>query len=68
MGNKEYYGTDMTVDTSKPITVVTQFITADGTDTGTLKSIHRFYVQDGKVIPNSAGMLWLSNPFFGNID
>jgi len=32
---------------------VTQFITDDGTDTGTLKSIHRFYVQDGKVISNS---------------
>lgn len=57
MGNKEYYGTDMVVDTSKPITVVTQFITDDGTDTGTLKSIHRFYVQDGKVIPNSAATI-----------
>lgn len=32
---------------------MTQFITDDGTDAGTLKSIHRFYVQDGKVIPNS---------------
>lgn len=32
---------------------MTQFITDDGTDTGTLKSIHRFYVQDGEVIPNS---------------
>lgn len=53
MGNKEFYGTAMTVDTSKPMTVVTQFITDDGTDTGTLKRIHRLYVQDGKVISNS---------------
>jgi len=43
----------MTVDTSKPITVVTQFITEDDTDTGALKEIRRFYVQDGTVIPNS---------------
>jgi len=57
MGNKEFYGTGMTVDTTKPVTVVTQFITDDGTDTGTLKSIHRFYVQDGKVIPNSNSKL-----------
>ncbi|KAK0632159.1 glycoside hydrolase family 7 protein [Immersiella caudata] len=53
MGNKEFYGTGMTVDTTKPVTVVTQFVTDDGTDTGNLKSIKRFYVQDGKVIPNS---------------
>jgi hypothetical protein len=56
MGNQDFYGTGMTVDTSKPVTVVTQFITDDGTDTGSLKSIHRFYVQNGKVIPNSESM------------
>lgn len=32
---------------------MTQFVTDDGTDTGALKSINRFYVQDGTVIPNS---------------
>ncbi|KAK7714353.1 Exoglucanase 1 [Diaporthe eres] len=48
-----FYGTGLTVDTSKPITVVTQFITDDGTDAGTLSDIKRFYVQDGKTIPNS---------------
>lgn len=32
---------------------MTQFVTADGTDTGALQSIRRFYVQDGTVIPNS---------------
>lgn len=32
------------------MTVVTQFITADGTATGTLSAIRRLYVQNGKVI------------------
>lgn len=55
MGNQEFYGTSKTVDTTKPFTIVTQFITDDGTDTGNLKQINRIYVQDGNVIPNSAG-------------
>ncbi|KAK0731708.1 glycoside hydrolase [Lasiosphaeris hirsuta] len=53
MGNQDFYGNGKTVDTTKPITIVTQFITNDGTDTGTLSAINRFYVQSGKVIPNS---------------
>lgn len=53
MGDETFYGTGLTVDTSKPITVVTQFITEDGTDAGALSDIKRFYVQDGKTIPNS---------------
>jgi cellulose 1,4-beta-cellobiosidase len=53
MGNQDFYGPAKTVDTSKPFTVVTQFVTDDGTDSGALQSIHRFYVQDGNVIPNS---------------
>ncbi|CAE6429109.1 unnamed protein product [Rhizoctonia solani] len=53
MGVKNYYGKGMTVDTSKKMTVVTQFITADGTATGALKEIRRLYVQNGKVIQNS---------------
>jgi len=57
MGVDSFYGTGMTVDTSKPVTVVTQFITADGTDAGALSQIKRFYVQGGKVIPNSNGKL-----------
>jgi cellulose 1,4-beta-cellobiosidase len=57
MGDQSYYGTGMTVDTSKPFTIVTQFVTDDGTDTGNLKQINRFYVQGSKVIPNSVGKL-----------
>jgi cellulose 1,4-beta-cellobiosidase len=34
------------------MTVVTQFITNDGSDHGTLSEIKRFYMQDGRVIPN----------------
>jgi len=55
MGDQDFYGMGpgYAVDTSKPITIVTQFITADGTDTGDLVEVKRFYVQDGEVIPNS---------------
>jgi cellulose 1,4-beta-cellobiosidase len=53
---KDFYGSGKTVDTESPIQVVTQFITADGTDTGDLKEIKRIFVQNGKVIehPQSA--------------
>jgi len=50
MGVKDFYGPSMTVDTTKKFTVVTQFIKGES---GGLESIKRYYVQDGKVIPNS---------------
>ena len=53
MGDLTFYGPDMTIDTTQPITVVTQFITSDGSDTGTLSEIRRFYVQNGAMVPNS---------------
>lgn len=49
MGNTTFYGPGKTVDTTKVFTVVTQFITSDGTDSGDLTEIRRLYVQDGKV-------------------
>lgn len=52
-GNKTFYGPGMTVDTTSPFTVVTQFITKDGTSTGTLSAINRIYVQNGVVINNA---------------
>ncbi|KAF4303687.1 putative glycosyl hydrolase family 7 protein [Botryosphaeria dothidea] len=52
-GNTSFYGPGKTVDTNSKITVVTQFITDSGTASGTLKEIKRFYVQNGKTIPNS---------------
>jgi len=52
MGNTSFYGRGpgFTVDTEKPMTVVTQFLTTDGTDDGDLSEIRRFYVQDGRII------------------
>jgi len=54
MGVKNFLGQGKTVDTTKPFTVVTQFITANGQATGPLSEIRRLYVQNGKVIMNSA--------------
>ncbi|KAJ6476502.1 exoglucanase-like protein 1 precursor [Mycena vitilis] len=47
MGNTGFFGPGLTVDTNQKITVVTQFIGSP------ITSIQRFYVQNGKVIPNS---------------
>lgn len=54
-GDEKFYGPgpEFTVDTTKPFTVVTQWITADGTDDGELVDIRRIYVQDGRLITNS---------------
>jgi len=51
LGSKNFFGKGSAyiIDSTKKVTVVTQFITDDGTDTGTLKEIRRLYVQDGKV-------------------
>ena len=46
-GNKTFYGPGMIVDTKSKFTIVTQFIGSP------LTEIKRFYVQGGKVIPNS---------------
>merc|ERR1712113_399761 len=55
MGDTNYFGrqADFKVDSTLPLTVVTQFITHDGTDTGDLVDIRRFYTQGCKVIANS---------------
>jgi len=53
LGNTTFYGqgSSFLLDTSKPMTVVTQFITDDGTDTGELIEIRRFYKQGSTIIP-----------------
>jgi len=53
MGVKTFIGPGMTIDTKKPLTVVTQFVTGDGTDSGDLAEIKRIYVQNGQVFQNS---------------
>jgi len=52
MGNKMFYGrgSQYEINTLNPVTVVTQFLTTDGTDNGELSEMRRFYVQDGNVI------------------
>jgi len=52
-GDQTFLGPGKTVDTSRKFTLVTQFITSDGTTSGSLTEIRRLYVQDGKVIQNS---------------
>lgn len=54
LGYKSYYGPGLTLDTSKPFTIVTQFITNDGTTTGSLSQITRYYVQNGQRIPSAS--------------
>lgn len=53
MGALDFYGAGKTIDTTKKFTVVTQFITDDGTSAGTLTEIKRFYVQNGVTYANS---------------
>jgi len=54
-GDRSYYGpgSNFRVDTNKKMTVVTQFVTDDGTDHGELVEMRRLFVQDGQVIENS---------------
>jgi len=52
LGDTSFFGagSNFTLDSTKPMTVVTQFITNDGTDMGKLTEIKRFYIQNGKTI------------------
>merc|ERR1712036_197539 len=43
-------GSQFQIDSTKPITVTTQFITNDGTDHGKLVEVKQFYTQNGKTI------------------
>jgi len=53
MGDQTFYGPSKTIDTSKKMTVVTQFITDTMTASGNLVEIRRIYVQNGVVVLNS---------------
>jgi len=50
-GNYDFWGpgAEYTVDTTKPVTVVTQFLTTDGTDNGDLHEIKRFFIQENNL-------------------
>lgn len=47
LGDEAFFGAgeDFSVNTNSPFTVVTQFLTTDGTDDGDLNEIRRFYIQ-----------------------
>lgn len=64
MGNRNFYGpgSQFDVDTTKPVTVVTQFITSDNTAEGDLVEIRRSYVQNGKRIANPPAALQSLDP------
>ncbi|EAL73676.1 glycoside hydrolase family 7 protein [Dictyostelium discoideum AX4] len=57
MGNTSFFGPNKMIDTNSVITVVTQFITDDGSSDGKLTSIKRLYVQDGNVISQSVSTI-----------
>ena len=49
-----FYGPGATVNSNSPVTLITQFITADGTDGGALTEVRRIYQQNGQTIQNAA--------------
>ncbi|KAF2364826.1 Glycoside hydrolase family 7, partial [Trinorchestia longiramus] len=51
-GQTDFFGPGLTVDTNQPITTITQFITADGTDDGELVEVRRIFIQNGVTIQN----------------
>ena len=53
LGYKNYWAAGGTLDTSKPFTIITQFITNDGTKSGTLTEIKRIYQQNNKTVPSA---------------
>lgn len=65
LGNETFFGkgSSFTLDTTKPITVTTQFVTADGTDTGALTEIRRHYTQGGKKLATPSLMVGGKGPF-----
>ena len=55
LGDKNFFGpaSNFTINSLEVFTVVTQFITTDGTDNGDLSEIRRMWVQGGKTIQSS---------------
>jgi len=43
-------GPEFQINSLKPVTVTTQFITADGTDHGKLTEVRQFYQQEGRAV------------------
>lgn len=52
-GYTDYWAPNGTLDTSRPFTVTTQFVTDDGTTAGTLTEIRRVYRQGNVTVPSA---------------
>ncbi|EPS36457.1 hypothetical protein H072_10007 [Dactylellina haptotyla CBS 200.50] len=52
-GYHNYWAPGGTLDTSKPFTVITQFVTSDGSQSGSLTTITRKYIQNGRQIASA---------------
>ena len=65
LGNASFYGSgpSFAIDTSKPVTVTTRFVTEDHTDTGKLVEIQRSYTQSGRVVKTPSIMVGGKGPF-----
>jgi len=52
LGTHDFFGPgpSFQIDSTKPVTVTTQFITNDGTDHGKLTEVRQFYQQEGRTI------------------
>ena len=52
LDNKNFWGRGhkFAIDSRHPVTVTTQFITSDGTDSGKIVEVKQFYTQNGKTI------------------
>lgn len=65
LGDTTFYGTGSTfaLDTTKPMTVVTQYLTDDNTTSGNLVEVRRFYVQNGKKFATPSLKVGTKGPF-----
>ncbi len=55
LGDKTFFGPspNFTIDTTQKFTVVTQFLTSNGTDSGELFEISRLWIQNGRIMMNN---------------
>jgi len=55
LGTTDFWGpgSSFKIDSTKPVTVTTQFITDDGTDSGRLSEVKQIYTQNGQVVEHS---------------
>merc|ERR1712070_847012 len=62
LGTHNFFGpgSDFQIDSTKPVTVITQFITDDGSDHGKLVEVKQFYQQDGNTVADDFCSDWVA--------